>query len=218
MVKDQPIGLYEFLREKQPTNDTNLHNRSVSDDKPHMILVRKELKAKLRCLIKAKLATEGSSVRSGEPVVILEEECQHSVVVMGLCAHCGKHGLFSKTRDLRFLFLCMVYVGADLTHAHYSERSDHSSAARGLASSRAQTGDSKANVSMVHGIPSLMVSKAHALTLGKEDEQRWLKHRKLVLIVDLDQVRFSLICCGCQWPLLRFCLTDIYLCVLYQRR
>ncbi|XP_075677102.1 RNA polymerase II subunit A C-terminal domain phosphatase Fcp1 [Dermatophagoides pteronyssinus] len=43
------------------------------------------------------------------------------------------------------------------------------------------------NVSMVHSIPELRVSKEIAEDLGRADEERLLKYRKLVLLVDLDQ-------------------------------
>ena len=42
-------------------------------------------------------------------------------------------------------------------------------------------------VPIVHSIPELKVSSNEAQNLGKEDEKRLLKHRKLVLLVDLDQ-------------------------------
>ncbi|KAK2166780.1 hypothetical protein LSH36_35g02005 [Paralvinella palmiformis] len=44
-----------------------------------------------------------------------------------------------------------------------------------------------ASVAMVHSVPELIVSEEQALELGQQDEQRLLKHRKLVLLVDLDQ-------------------------------
>jgi len=44
-----------------------------------------------------------------------------------------------------------------------------------------------ASVPMVHSIPELKVSEELAQTLGKADEVRLLKDRKLVLLVDLDQ-------------------------------
>ncbi|CAL1528051.1 unnamed protein product [Lymnaea stagnalis] len=44
-----------------------------------------------------------------------------------------------------------------------------------------------ASVAMVHSIPELIVSQEVTLELGKEDEIRLLKQRKLVLLVDLDQ-------------------------------
>ncbi|XP_076448996.1 RNA polymerase II subunit A C-terminal domain phosphatase-like [Babylonia areolata] len=44
-----------------------------------------------------------------------------------------------------------------------------------------------ASVAMVHNIPELIVSQEQALELGREDEERLLKTRKLVLLVDLDQ-------------------------------
>ncbi|KAK7114244.1 RNA polymerase II subunit A C-terminal domain phosphatase-like [Littorina saxatilis] len=44
-----------------------------------------------------------------------------------------------------------------------------------------------ASVAMVHNIPELIVSQEQALELGREDETRLLKTRKLVLLVDLDQ-------------------------------
>ncbi|RUS84178.1 hypothetical protein EGW08_008065, partial [Elysia chlorotica] len=44
-----------------------------------------------------------------------------------------------------------------------------------------------ASVAMVHSIPELIVSQEQALEIGKEDESRLLRQRKLVLLVDLDQ-------------------------------
>ncbi|BFZ13002.1 hypothetical protein BsWGS_16041 [Bradybaena similaris] len=44
-----------------------------------------------------------------------------------------------------------------------------------------------ASVAMVHSIPELIVSQEQALELGKEDENRLLRGKKLVLLVDLDQ-------------------------------
>ncbi|XP_045192991.2 RNA polymerase II subunit A C-terminal domain phosphatase-like [Mercenaria mercenaria] len=44
-----------------------------------------------------------------------------------------------------------------------------------------------ASVAMVHSIPELIVSEELAKELGKADEERLLKTRKLVLLVDLDQ-------------------------------
>ncbi|XP_051728441.1 RNA polymerase II subunit A C-terminal domain phosphatase [Ctenopharyngodon idella] len=46
---------------------------------------------------------------------------------------------------------------------------------------------STANVSMVHSVPELMVSSEQAEQLGREDQQRLHRNRKLVLMVDLDQ-------------------------------
>lgn len=46
---------------------------------------------------------------------------------------------------------------------------------------------SKATVSMVHSVPELMVSSEQAELLGREDQQRLHRNRKLVLMVDLDQ-------------------------------
>lgn len=45
----------------------------------------------------------------------------------------------------------------------------------------------KASVSMVHSVPELRISEDQAQKLGKADEDRLLKTRKLVLLVDLDQ-------------------------------
>ncbi|KAM5222052.1 RNA polymerase II subunit A C-terminal domain phosphatase [Ctenodactylus gundi] len=44
-----------------------------------------------------------------------------------------------------------------------------------------------ATVSMVHSVPELMVSSEQAEKLGREDQQRLHRNRKLVLMVDLDQ-------------------------------
>ncbi|XP_073925700.1 RNA polymerase II subunit A C-terminal domain phosphatase isoform X2 [Castor canadensis] len=46
---------------------------------------------------------------------------------------------------------------------------------------------STATVSMVHSVPELMVSSEQAELLGREDQQRLHRNRKLVLMVDLDQ-------------------------------
>ncbi|XP_071957409.1 RNA polymerase II subunit A C-terminal domain phosphatase-like [Antedon mediterranea] len=57
--------------------------------------------------------------------------------------------------------------------------------AQGQPGERQQS--SSASVAMVHSIPELHVSKEEALSLAKDDEERLLKHHKLVLVVDLDQ-------------------------------
>ncbi|XP_052819022.1 RNA polymerase II subunit A C-terminal domain phosphatase-like [Mya arenaria] len=46
---------------------------------------------------------------------------------------------------------------------------------------------SSATVAMVHSIPELIVSEEQAKEIGQADEDRLLKTRKLVLLVDLDQ-------------------------------
>lgn len=48
-------------------------------------------------------------------------------------------------------------------------------------------GVSQASVPMVHSIPELKVCPELAEKIGKEDEERLLKDRKLALLVDLDQ-------------------------------
>ncbi|XP_033034358.1 RNA polymerase II subunit A C-terminal domain phosphatase isoform X2 [Trachypithecus francoisi] len=52
---------------------------------------------------------------------------------------------------------------------------------------RQQVPLSTATVSMVHSVPELMVSSEQAEQLGREDQQRLHRNRKLVLMVDLDQ-------------------------------
>ncbi|XP_057382453.1 RNA polymerase II subunit A C-terminal domain phosphatase isoform X3 [Balaenoptera acutorostrata] len=52
---------------------------------------------------------------------------------------------------------------------------------------RPQVPLSTATVSMVHSVPELMVSSEQAEQLGREDQQRLHRNRKLVLMVDLDQ-------------------------------
>ncbi|KAK0051541.1 RNA polymerase II subunit A C-terminal domain phosphatase [Biomphalaria pfeifferi] len=60
-----------------------------------------------------------------------------------------------------------------------------------LRSENGLAGDRKksvaASVAMVHSIPELIVSQEQAMEIGKEDENRLLRQRKLVLLVDLDQ-------------------------------
>lgn len=46
---------------------------------------------------------------------------------------------------------------------------------------------STATVSMVHSVPELMVSSEQAEQLGREDQHRLHRNKKLVLMVDLDQ-------------------------------
>ncbi|KAK7898946.1 hypothetical protein WMY93_019799 [Mugilogobius chulae] len=46
---------------------------------------------------------------------------------------------------------------------------------------------STATVSMVHSVPELMVSSEQAEQIGREDQQRLHRNKKLVLMVDLDQ-------------------------------
>ncbi|XP_053494276.1 RNA polymerase II subunit A C-terminal domain phosphatase isoform X2 [Ictalurus furcatus] len=50
-----------------------------------------------------------------------------------------------------------------------------------------QTPISTAMVSMVHSVPELMVSSEQAEQLGREDQKRLHRNKKLVLMVDLDQ-------------------------------
>lgn len=45
----------------------------------------------------------------------------------------------------------------------------------------------EAKIAIVHSIPELKVSSNEAQNLGREDEKRLLKQRRLVLLVDLDQ-------------------------------
>ncbi|XP_075682645.1 RNA polymerase II subunit A C-terminal domain phosphatase isoform X2 [Rhinoderma darwinii] len=52
---------------------------------------------------------------------------------------------------------------------------------------RQQVPLSTATVSMVHSVPELMVSSEQAEQLGREDQHRLHRNKKLVLMVDLDQ-------------------------------
>ena len=56
-----------------------------------------------------------------------------------------------------------------------------------VPSSSSKTSNVPASISIVHSIPELKVSSNEAENLGKIDEQRLLKNRRLVLLVDLDQ-------------------------------
>ncbi|XP_076013284.1 RNA polymerase II subunit A C-terminal domain phosphatase isoform X2 [Genypterus blacodes] len=55
------------------------------------------------------------------------------------------------------------------------------------ANGKQQSPISTATVSMVHSVPELMVSSEQAEQLGREDQQRLHRNKKLVLMVDLDQ-------------------------------
>ena len=46
---------------------------------------------------------------------------------------------------------------------------------------------SQASIPMVHSIPELKVCPELAVQIGKEDEKRLLRDKKLALLVDLDQ-------------------------------
>ncbi|XP_037084771.1 RNA polymerase II subunit A C-terminal domain phosphatase-like [Pollicipes pollicipes] len=52
---------------------------------------------------------------------------------------------------------------------------------------RTEDNQGSASVAMLHSIPELRVSKEQAETIGKRDTELLLKHKKLVLLVDLDQ-------------------------------
>lgn len=56
-----------------------------------------------------------------------------------------------------------------------------------LYDDKKETVISEASVPMLHSIPELKVCPELAEKIGKEDEQRLLKDRKLALLVDLDQ-------------------------------
>lgn len=43
------------------------------------------------------------------------------------------------------------------------------------------------SISMIHSVPELKVSEEYAKVLGKADQERLIKEKKLVLVVDLDQ-------------------------------
>ncbi|XP_024920796.1 RNA polymerase II subunit A C-terminal domain phosphatase isoform X2 [Cynoglossus semilaevis] len=64
--------------------------------------------------------------------------------------------------------------GQDLTQLQSSNRNKHAPI-------------STATVSMVHSVPELMVSSEQAEQLGREDQHRLHRNKKLVLMVDLDQ-------------------------------
>lgn len=55
------------------------------------------------------------------------------------------------------------------------------------ANGKQQAPISTATVSMVHSVPELMVSSEQAEQIGREDQQRLHRNKKLVLMVDLDQ-------------------------------
>ncbi|XP_052388950.1 RNA polymerase II subunit A C-terminal domain phosphatase isoform X1 [Carassius gibelio] len=56
-----------------------------------------------------------------------------------------------------------------------------------LTQLQSRNGKQQATVSMVHSVPELMVSSEQAEQLGREDQTRLHRNRKLVLMVDLDQ-------------------------------
>ncbi|KAJ7991375.1 hypothetical protein DPEC_G00283160 [Dallia pectoralis] len=56
-----------------------------------------------------------------------------------------------------------------------------------LTQMQSNNGRQQAHISMVHSVPELMVSSEQAEQLGREDQQRLHRNKKLVLMVDLDQ-------------------------------
>lgn len=99
-----------------------------------------------------------------DELLTLSSDCPHNTVMKDMCADCGA--------DLR--------KDETMAPSTTARNRPQQSAATGAAAAAAR-------ISMVHSIPELKVSNDEAVNLGKEDEARLLKHRKLVLLVDLDQ-------------------------------
>ncbi|KAI3358345.1 hypothetical protein L3Q82_014787 [Scortum barcoo] len=109
-------------------------------------------------------------------VIVRLEECSHPIVMKGLCAECGQdlthHNVFQDLRDTQ----TTKYTTPTLFPLRLQSTNGNQ-----------QTPISTATVSMVHSVPELMVSSEQAEQLGREDQQRLHRNKKLVLMVDLDQ-------------------------------
>ncbi|XP_041665232.1 RNA polymerase II subunit A C-terminal domain phosphatase isoform X2 [Cheilinus undulatus] len=114
-------------------------------------LPEKKVKSDRAGVVKELCCQLGQVIHPGG-VIIRIEECNHPIVMKGLCAECGQ----------------------DLTQLQSTNGNQ-------------QTLISTATVSMVHSVPELMVSSEQAEQLGREDQQRLHRNKKLVLMVDLDQ-------------------------------
>ncbi|XP_072531578.1 RNA polymerase II subunit A C-terminal domain phosphatase isoform X2 [Salminus brasiliensis] len=124
-------------QERDRANRVTLPDKKVKSDRAGVV---KELCCQL-----------GQDISAGD-VIVRIEECNHPIVMKGLCAECGQ----------------------DLTQLQNKD-------------GKQQAPISTATVSMVHSVPELMVSSEQAEQLGKEDQKRLQRNRKLVLMVDLDQ-------------------------------
>ncbi|XP_076864252.1 RNA polymerase II subunit A C-terminal domain phosphatase isoform X1 [Brachyhypopomus gauderio] len=122
--------------------------RSQSD---RLVLPEKKVKSHRAGVVRELCCHLGQLVSPGD-VIVRIEECNHPVVMKGLCAECGQ----------------------DLTQLQNKN-------------GKQQAPISTATVSMVHSVPELMVSSEQAEQLGREDQKRLHRNRKLVLMVDLDQ-------------------------------
>eukprot|EP01134_Creolimax_fragrantissima_P004124 CFRG4124T1 len=105
-------------------------------------------------------AVEGTVARI---VVADENECDVNTPIILIKETC-KHELVS-------MGLCNS-CGMDVTFGHFSD---------------APGSKANAEVSMIHGVPDLKVSKQEAHRLGQMDKKRLIQQKKLVLILDLDQ-------------------------------
>ncbi|XP_007253121.3 RNA polymerase II subunit A C-terminal domain phosphatase [Astyanax mexicanus] len=121
-------------------------------DRPNKPTVpEKKLKSDRAGVVRELCCQLGQDLSAGD-VVVRIEECNHPIVMKGLCAECGQ----------------------DLTQLQNKN-------------GKQQAPISTATVSMVHSVPELMVSSEQAEQLGKEDQKRLQRNKKLVLMVDLDQ-------------------------------
>ncbi len=114
---------------------------------------------------------KGDEIEPAAVVATLSAECPHTTLMKDLCAQCGK--------DLRKIA------------EEEKRKAEQGGGGGGGGEAGGDGGGAKrakaANISMVHSIPELKVSSEEAQNLGREDEMRLQKHRKLVLLVDLDQ-------------------------------
>lgn len=122
-----------------------------------------KLKAKESGQVRAVCVATGDVIQPGQKMFEIRPGCSHPTVMKDMCAECGA--------DLRKEGYCSDAVGSGA----------------GTGAGGGYVDDAGSGVQMVHSIPELKVSSEEAQNLGKEDEARLMRHRKLVLLVDLDQ-------------------------------
>ncbi|XP_057554451.1 RNA polymerase II subunit A C-terminal domain phosphatase isoform X4 [Hippopotamus amphibius kiboko] len=144
------------------------------------VRTERRLRSERAGVVRELCAQPGQVVAPGA-VLVRVEGCSHPVVMKGLCAECGQ--------DLTHFPVCFQTAEDISALSHSAHQLSSPSLLRRLQSEngRPQAPLSTATVSMVHSVPELMVSSEQAEKLGREDQQRLHRSRKLVLMVDLDQ-------------------------------
>ncbi len=119
-------------------------------------------------------------------LLVLSTRCTHPTLMKDMCAECGadlREELQERRQEQQKA--AQMQQQQKASRGARAIREGPSGDRGGGPSSSSDV--SGASIAMVHSIPELKVSKEEAQALGMEDEARLRRHRKLVLLVDLDQ-------------------------------